>query len=147
MSVRALGDAFAQQLHRSELKLHGFTKRQRVFRRVRLDYVEAVDIQGSDWNSGVEPWVFYLNIHVYLLDVAIRDPSRMARYHASGRIDRLVPIAPRDFELTVANFNQLVLEIGPLINEASQKIPQLLPAVRARALQGLWSPLPVPDNW
>lgn len=147
MSLCALGDAFGSQLHQSELKPQGFTKRNRVFRRERVDYVEAIDIQGSSWNSSFEPWHFYIYVHVQLLDVALSNLSATARYHASGRIDGLVTNAPRGFELTAANLSQLVSEVGALVNEASQRIPQLLPAVRIRACQGLSSPLPVPDNW
>ncbi|WP_081984828.1 DUF4304 domain-containing protein [Sphingomonas sp. 35-24ZXX] len=147
MSLRALGDAFASQLQQSELKAQGFTKRNRVFRRERVGYVEAIDIQGSSWNSGVEPWHFYIYVHVHLPDVALSNLSAITRYHASGRIDGLVTNAPGGFELTAANFDQLVSDVGALVNEASQKIPQLIPAVRIRACEGLSSPLPVPDNW
>jgi hypothetical protein len=147
MSVKSLGDAFARELHRNILKPRGYTKVARVFQCERQGYIEYIQIQGSSWNSGEEPWEFYVNVSVLFPDIHHISFARGIKYHGSGRLDGLVSGAPPSFDLTATNLDQLVSEIGQFISEASQRLPELLPPVLRRASEGFFSPLPVPDTW
>ena len=99
MSARQLGDTLASQLYASTLKPLGFRKLRRTLYRERPGYIESFEIHGSSWNSGEEPWTFYLNVRVQFSGVApLPGSSRARTYHADGRIERIVPAAPSKFE-------------------------------------------------
>ena len=147
MSVIALGNAFASELHRSALKQRGFKKKARTFTCEHADYTEMLQIQGSDWNSGQVPWLFYINIRVRFNNLPSSFASRGAKYDADGRIERIVLLAPPRFELTNENLHQMVALIAKFSVEASARLPELLLPIRGRASQGLYSPIPLPETW
>lgn len=146
MTVRDLGTKFAAQLHSECFKAAGFTKRGATFSRAQSSHVELINIQGSSWNSGEEPWIFYINIRVHFPELPARTNANVA-YHAEGRLNRIVSGAPPQFELTRSNFGDLVAEIGSLSQAACAALPHHLALLRARASRGLFSPIPVPDGW
>ncbi|RTL22238.1 MAG: DUF4304 domain-containing protein [Burkholderiales bacterium] len=146
MTVRDLGTKFATQLHIECFKAEGFTKRGSTFSRDQGSHVELINIQGSDWNSGEEPWIFYINIRVRFPELTPQGSAKMA-HHAEGRLNRIVCGAPPQFELTRSNFGDLVVEVGSLCQAACAALPHHLALLRARACRGLFSPIPVPDGW
>lgn len=147
MPVKSLGDIFGTSLHRAILKARGYTKVGRTFRCERQDFTEMLMIQGSSWNSGVEPWEFYIDVLVAFPDIPLRPTIRGANYHAKGRIDAIVADAPPSFQLRANDLDRLVVEVGQLATEASIRLPELLRPIQARARQGLFSPIPLPDSW
>ncbi|WP_172205390.1 DUF4304 domain-containing protein [Niveibacterium sp. COAC-50] len=126
------------------MKAMGFKKQGRNFTRKSEGYTERVSVQGSSWNSGDEPWHFYINVAVAIDGVPLRETSK---FHADGRLERLAPSAPAAYDLTAANLESLAIEISGYVMEACCRIPDALHDVRTRALQGWYSPLPVPDTW
>lgn len=147
MSVRELGKAFASELHRAALKERGFRKSGNTFSIERNDYVEMLQIQGSSWNSGEEPWVFYINLAVCFKGIANSASARGIKYDADARIRSIVPDAPHQFELTAVELANMVASVAALSEEASRRLPPLLEPARARAARGLYTPLPLPDTW
>lgn len=147
MSVRALGTAFASELHRAALKARGFKKSGNTFCIERDGYAEILQIQGSSWNSGTEPWSFYVNVRVRFNGLPSSPVSQGLPYDADGRIERIVPEAPHRFDLTTQNFAETVTLLSTLIEKLSIQLPNLLEPVRKRATLGLVSPLPVPATW
>lgn len=149
MPVRNLGSDLASELHRSHLKSLGFRKERSTFARERADHVEVFDIQGSQWNSGGEPWRFYLNVGVHFPDVPLDVDSRgiWRGVHALGRIEAIVPGAPESFEVDSSSVQGVARKLADLIVAASERLPALLERPRSRAQKGLASPLPVPDTW
>jgi hypothetical protein len=143
MSMKPLGNVFAGELHRRVLKPRGFAKAARTFTRKHADYIEVIQIQGSNWNSDDEVWSFYVNILASFHDIPFRDFSVGPRYHASGRLHEIVPEAPSAFDLTALNMNDLVVEIGHFSAEAGERLPKLLIPVRERANSGLLSFIPL----
>lgn len=146
MSVPKLGDQFCSYLHVRHMKALGFKKRGRSYCRDREGYTECVSIQGSSWNSGEEPWHFYVNISVAFVDVPFKPDSGL-KYHADGRLERLALTAPPAYDLMANNFEQLADELVVNIKHACEVIPKALSAIRTRALEGFYSPLPVPESW
>lgn len=147
MSVRELGKAFASELHRAALKERGFRKSGNTFTIERNDYVEMLQIQGSSWNSGDEPWVFYVNLAVRFKGIPNSASSRGVSYDADARIGRIVSDAPDQFELTAVGLANLVASVAAFSEEASRRLPPLLEPARARAARGQCTPLPLPDTW
>ena len=145
MSAISLGNAFAAGLHREVLKPRGFVKAARTFTRTHDHFVEAIQIQGSSWNSGIEPWSFYINVLVSFPDIPYTKFCVGPRYHGWSRLNMIVLEAPPVFELTASNMNDLIFEIGQLIADASKRLPSLLAPVRERASSGLLSFLPMLD--
>jgi len=146
MTVRALGTRFASSLHAERFKRLGFKKTGSTCSRARDGYVESINIQGSDWNSGDEPWLFYVNIRVQCLGLPDL-PNAQRRYHADGRLSSIVAESPGRFELTSSNLGELVTEVGGLCEAACEALPALLAPIRARAERGLYSFIPLPDTW
>ena len=70
-----------------------------------------------------------------------------SKFHAEGRLERLVPSAAPAFDLTEHNLESLAYEISEYIKVACSRIPDTLYNIKPRALQGLHSPLPVPQSW
>jgi hypothetical protein len=153
MSVKKLGDAFASDLHAQFLKPLGFRKSARYFSRQCDGYgqcdgnVEAYQPEGSGWNAGEEPWLFHLTVRVRFDDVPPVDAAHPLAYHAAGRIERLIPSAPRTFELRSENRVALLSTVRDIIVMASDALAPRLPAARARAGLRRFSPLPVPESW
>ncbi|MDR7376068.1 hypothetical protein J2X19_000726 [Rhodoferax ferrireducens] len=147
MTVHALGKALASDLHRVALKGRGFKKSGNTFSREHEDYVEMLQIRGSDWNSGAEPWMFYVNVSVRFTNLTNSFASQGSKYDADGRIDRIVLEAPGRFELTRQNLNEVTSMLASLSEKASHLLPGLLVPVRERASHGLYSPIPVPATW
>jgi len=146
MSVLKLGDQFCSFLHVRHMKALGFKKRGRSYCRDRDGYTECISIQGSSWNSGEEPWHFYVNVSVTLDDIPFKPDSGL-KYHADGRLERLVLTAPSAYDLMSNNFEQLADELAGYIKHACEAIPMALGKIRARAKEGFYSPLPVPESW
>ena len=147
MSVRSLGTTFASRLHREYLQPLSFKKPGNTFSRVKPGYLEMFNLQGSDWNSGQEPWLFYVNVRVSFTDLAADSlPAHLTKYQADGRLNRIVE-APPSFELTAANVEELLHDVAKLIVQASNCLPGLLPPIRARAACGLFSAIPHPSTW
>jgi hypothetical protein len=147
MSVKKLGDELCSLLHRTQLKSNGFKKNGRTYFRDQGEYVEHFNIQGSSWNSGEEPWHFYINVMVALKDIQPKVDGSQFKYHGDGRLESIILTAPGAYDLTRANLEATSVEIAAQILAASEAIPQLLGPVRARATRGLLSPLPVPATW
>lgn len=147
MSVRTLGKTLASELHRAALKPRGFKKSGNTFTLERDDYVEMLQIQGSNWNSGAEPWTFYVNVLVRFKNLANSYASTGYEYDADGRIDKIVPDAPPRFEVTEQNLAELAMVLAGLSAQASLLLPELLGPVRERASRGFYSPIPVPASW
>jgi len=147
MSVKRLGDAFASDLHAQFLKALGFRKSARYFSRQCDGYVEAYQLEGSEWNAGEEPWLFHLTVRVRFDDVPPFDAAHPLAYHAAGRIERLIPSAPRTFELRSENRAALLSTVRDIVVMASDALPPHLPAARARARLRQLSPLPIPESW
>ena len=147
MSVKVLGDSFTSELHRIAMKPRGFKKAGRIFTYERDDYIEQLQIQGSHWNSGDEPWMFYINIRVRFKGLPNSFASKGTHYDADGRLEGLIPEAPPRFDLTAATLNRTVAEVAQFAAEASLRLPDVLPPIRKRASRGLFSPLPLPDTW
>ena len=122
----------------------GFKKQGRNYLRNSFSYIECVSIQGSSWNSGYEPWHFYVNVSVALNDIPLREKSK---FHAGGRLEALVPEAAYAFDLTERNLESLAREISDYIKIGCSRIPDTLDNIMPRALLGLYSPLPVPQSW
>lgn len=135
MSVSALGKQLGTCLHQEFLRKSGFRKSGATLYRDCEGYRELYTIQGSSWNSGEEPWEFYLNVGVQLpgVEFAGSKPPTLSSRHAEGRSASCVEV--------------VVTELAALIADCSAALPMLLPPVRARAAAGLWSPLPVPTTW
>jgi hypothetical protein len=146
MSVRTLGDQLCADLHTRYLRNLGFRKHGRTFIRERDGYSEGISIQGSSWNSGGEPWEFYVNVAITLSDVPLNFGPK-CRYHAVGRLGRLVEGAPPAFDLSRGNVATVADQLAEYISRACDAIPRTLDAVRVRAKRGLYSPLPVPATW
>lgn len=146
MSARALGRALASELHRAALKRRGFKKFRNTFSREHDEYVEMLRLQGSGWNSGAAPWMFYVNISVRFKNLPGSLASQGSKYDADGRIERIVQEAPARFELTGQNFNEVVALLASLSEKASALLPELLVPVRERASRGLYSSIPVPGT-
>lgn len=147
MSVRTLGNRFASELHATSLKARGYKKSGGTFTCERDDYVEMIQIQGSDWNSGEEPWLFYINVRVRFNNLPNSFASRGSKYDADGRLERIVVDAPSRFELTSENISDMVSYVADLTAQASAKLPELLVAIHGRASQGLFSPIPLANSW
>ncbi len=148
MSVAALGREFASDLHRRLLKPAGFRKNGATFFRHRQSYIEMYNIQGSSWNSGVEPWLFYLNVGVQLEGVPIPGGSTaMLATHADGRNNSILPDTPSSFDLYAPSMPALSQQIFEIIERCSETLPTLLGPVLSRAQAGYRSPLPVPSTW
>jgi hypothetical protein len=147
MSVKKLGDELCSLLHRTQLKSNGFKKNGRTYFRDRGDFVEHFNIQGSSWNSGEEPWHFYVNVMVALKDIVLTFDGAPSKYHASGRLEFIISTAPGVYDLTRSNLEAIAVEIAADILAASEAIPRFLRPVRARAARGYCSPLPVPETW
>ena len=149
MTARALGAALATELHRSHLRPAGFRKKGATFSRPRQGYIELFNIQGSDWNSGEEPWRFYLNARVCFSDLGPLNGGKLTAqyFHAEGRSNRLLPGTPPHFDVSQQTVEQVARELATLILRMSEALPALLKPVRSRALAGLYSPLPLPDTW
>jgi hypothetical protein len=148
MSERKVGDALAAHLQVSVLKALGFRKSGHSFWRERIGYIELFAIQGSSWNSGAEPWLFYLNVRVRFSEIVpLRGTTGASAYHADGRIEGIVSSAPTRFEVSSNNVAQVASDLGSLIVLASEALPSLLPVAKMRAERGLFSPLPVPRSW
>jgi hypothetical protein len=146
MSVRTLGDQLRADLYTRHLKNLGFMKRGKTFVRERIGYSEGISIQGSSWNSGEEPWHFYVNVAITLSDVPL-NVEQKCRYHADGRLERLVNGAPPAFDLSAGNVATVADRLAEYISRACDAIPSTLDAVRVRAKRGLISPLPIPTTW
>jgi len=72
MSVSSLGNTFVAGLHREVLKPRGFLKKARTFTRAHDDFIDAVQVEGINWNSGAEPWSFYVNVFVSFPEIPYR---------------------------------------------------------------------------
>jgi hypothetical protein len=147
VSVASLGHAFASDLHRGSMKPRGFRKSGHTFSRTLPGFVEMLQIQGSTWNSGQEPWHFYLNVMVRFPNVNVPWATGTSAAHADGRLESIVPNAPAAFDLTQSNYQELLTLVAHLSEVASSVLPELLPPAHERALRGLYSPLPVPTSW
>jgi hypothetical protein len=148
MTVRSLGTALASKLHAEHLKVLGFKKSGATFSRARNGYVESLNLQGSSWNSGEEPWLFYVNIRVLFTDLPdVTEKVRNMKYHAEGRLESIVPESPSRFELTAANLGEIVGQVSVLSQSASARLPGLLAPLRSRASRGLYAPIPLPAAW
>jgi len=146
VSGRKLADQFCSHLHVAHMKARGFKKNGRNFDLACNGYGIRISIQGSTWNSGDEPWHFYVNLSIRLNDVPPVTDENIV-FQASGRLEGLVPSAPEAFDLAASHLESLVRELVMYIDEAIVAVPDKLPPVRARALKGFWSPFPVPDTW
>jgi hypothetical protein len=124
------------------MKARGFKKCGRTFSCERTGYIEMLGIQGSSWNSGDEPWIFYVNVDVRFTDLPLESAAAGAKYHASGRLERIVGAAPPQYELTRDNLSQTVALVARLAEASSDRLPELLPVVRDRACRGFYSCIP-----
>lgn len=147
MSVRKLGDEFCSLLHRTQLKAKGFKKNGRIYLRDQGAYVEYFGIQGSSWNSGEEPWQFYINVMIKFKNTALAIGGAEYKYHAEGRLESIHSQAPYAYDLHASNRDALTLPVAAYILAASDAIPPLLEPVKSRVARGLYSVLPVPDSW
>jgi hypothetical protein len=93
-----------------------------------------LQVQGSDWNSGAEPWLFYVNMRVRFIDLPAETTRADAKYHADGRIERIVADAPPRYDLTSDNFTETVALVASFAEMAGNRLPELLPVIRERAL-------------
>ena len=149
MSVAALGKQLASSLHQQYLKPRGFRKVGATFIRERTGYFEMYSIQGSSWNSGGEPWEFYLNVGVQLVGVPMHDgtPATRTSRHAEGRSSSILPDTPQRLEVAGSSVALASAQVADIIERCSHILPELLAPVRARAQAGFWSALPVPGSW
>jgi hypothetical protein len=138
VSVAHLGRRLASELHARHLRPKGFRKHGGTFARQRKGYVELFGIQGSSFQSGVEPWICYLNVNVRFDDVPRPPAARRTphAWHASSRIDQLVPGAPGSYEITSANLSEVADDLGRYIEAASAALPSLLPEALELARAG-----------
>jgi hypothetical protein len=148
MTVRAIGDSLASELH-EHLKPLGFLKRGSTFSRVRSGYAELFRIEGGRWNSGEEPWVFYVDIAARLDGIATNSNAKglWREAHAVGRVSDLVGSAPPEFSVTSTTVGPIAEELALIIGQASAALPSFLIGVRPRAEKGLITPLPLPAMW
>lgn len=112
-------------------------------------YVLHFQIEGSSWNSGATPWEFYVNVGVCLMDIPLNPKNKglWAHAHAVGRLEGIVETAPPIFRVGLHDAGAVATELAALAVLAVDAIPPLIAPIRQRALDGLWSPLPVPDIW
>jgi hypothetical protein len=148
MTVRAICKNLAGELHQ-HLKPAGFSKRGATFSRKRDGYVELFHIEGSRWNSGEWPWVFYVEIAARLDGVPIDESAKglWREAHAVGHASDLVTSAPSEFSVTEHSVNSIAEQVARLICQASTALPDFLAGIRPRAEKGLISPLPLPASW
>jgi hypothetical protein len=141
MSVSKLGDELGSLLHREFLKPMGFKKRGRSFFVLREEFEECYNIQGCSWNSGEEPWEFYLNVNVRFLDIPTIPGLK---YHASGRSNGLLPGSPPSFEILKGSVSTVAAEVHDVVKSISERLSWELCDAHRRARQGIWAPLPAP---
>lgn len=148
MSVRELGQEVVALVW-AKLKPLGFKRKAATFFRDGPDVGERYAIDGSRWNSGVEPWVFSVSVGVFFLDVpALANAKGLWRHaHAIGSTDTVVPGTEPDFRVSRADVEAVAARVVQVILLASEALPPLWAQAYPRALQGLISPLPVPQSW
>lgn len=149
MSVAHLGSRLTAELHQKYLKARGFRKHGATFVREKENYLELYNVQGSPWNSGTEPWQFYLNVGARFADLAPIQGAKLtpAYAHAEGRSDSILPGTPPTFELTERSISEVAAQLEQIISAVSEALPSIIPAARTRAALGFYSPLPVPKSW
>ena len=149
MTVAFLGNQVASELHRKFLKPQGFRKYGATFVREREGFIETYNIQGSPWNSGAEPWEFYVNVGVRFPDIApLRGVKLTPTYvHASGRSNSILPGTPLSFKVTEDSVSQVAESLWRIIVQMSENLPSIIQVAYRRARSGYYSFLPVPDTW
>ncbi|MCW9058477.1 MAG: DUF4304 domain-containing protein [Gammaproteobacteria bacterium] len=146
--MNALVSKFFTELHKTAMKPMGFRKERHRFSRPQDGYVEIVDFQGSSWNQAEGPWLFYINIAVGFEGIEAKGQKLWFNVaHAMGRIEGLVPGSNTQYSLSESSFSELLKRIPILVETASKALPSFLPRAEQRAMAGLLSPLPVPENW
>lgn len=148
MSVRNLGVEVLKHSY-AKLKLLGFSKNGAMFSRERDAYVERYLLEGSHWNSGEEPWFFTVNVGVFFPEIpAFEGAKGIWRHcHAVGSAVHLLANDVRDFEVCANTVEEVANSVVETICASSMVLPTLLAAAKPRAVQGLISPLPVPQTW
>jgi hypothetical protein len=132
-------------LHANHLKARGFRRTSGTFSRSSGSFIESFNLQGSPWNSGEEPWEFYLNVLVTIPNVPpIPGATKGYNFHASGRSNSILAETPPRFEVTAKTVPIVVDELALIIHRISEILPSLVPPVIPRAKSGLNTPLPAP---
>lgn len=142
--MQQLLKTFISDLHSTYFKPNGFKKERQRFRRNIDKVTQEIEFQSSSWNSSGEPITFYVNISVWFDDI---QPKSGEPLKGSGRIEGLVPAAPPHFDLTPKNYKKLLRDLYAIIPQALSVLPEHYEDVRTRAKKGLYTPIPLPDNW
>ena len=148
MSVRELGQAVVARVW-VHLKPLGFKRRSAMFLRDGPQLGERYAIHGSPWNSGSEPWDFSVSVGLFFPDLAPFPTAKgFWKYcHAVGDAVHITSECPERFQVSAGDVDLVSSQVIEAILSASDALPNLAPAVRERARQGLISPLPVPETW
>ena len=152
MSVRQLGVELAGRVY-ALLSEDGFRKRGMSIWRERETIVETHKITGSRWNSGNEPWKFYLEVSMRIADLALptkldgqalsTTPLVRSWGHSAGRYNCVNPEGPLQFEVTSNSLDRVAHETATRIREVSSAFIQVEAFVRREASVGNYCPLRV----
>lgn len=150
MSAKHLGDELLVGVLAS-LGCLGFKKSARTLVRQAGAFEERYRLQGSHWNSGVEPYKFYLGISMRLTNVPLPtlqegsklpDRPEVRRWaHSSGRQRCVDSNAPLWLEVTNGRLNETVNDLVERITLAGNVLQRCEQIVRQAALQGEYIPL------
>ncbi|NEX63136.1 hypothetical protein [Noviherbaspirillum galbum] len=150
MSVKYLGNELWEGVA-ARLQRHGYKKKGAVLVRQSGTLEERFHIEGSRWNSGVEPYLFRLGISMRLIDlslpvriegVLLTDHTEVKKWgHSSGRQRCVDPDAPEWFAVTKEGLDQMIMSLTEQITRVSDVLRECEPIVREVAIQGEYIPL------
>ena len=124
-------EEFLSRLHREYLKPRGYRKSRHTFSRDCGMYTERFQLQGSAWNDASGPWRFYISVGVEFHDVPAREPARdFPGTHCWTRIERLVPSAPREYDLLLDAQDALVVAVSGYVKAASERLASGIQGIR-----------------
>jgi hypothetical protein len=123
---------FLSRLHREYLKPRGYKKSRHTFSRDCGAFTERFQLQGSAWNEASGPWRFYVNVGVEFHGVPPRKPARgFPGTHCWTRIENLVPGAPVEYDLPLADQDAFAAAVSGYVKAASERLASGIGGVRS----------------
>ncbi len=127
----------------------GFKRKGSSFTKTSDGWIEHYVIKGNRWNSGELPWLFYVDVGLEIIGMPKKAGAKdlWKHCHAVGSMSALCETLPRDFEASPDTVPLAGINTAEAIKRLSESLVGHIESVRARAAQGLLSPLPVPSTW
>ncbi len=122
---------FFSSLQWEHLKARGYKKVRHTFSRDMDGYTERIKFQGSSWNDSHSPWRFYINFGVEFPDLPPRTSCRdFPAAHCWTRIERIVPDAPKQYDLPDTDTAEFVTALAGYLDCASRQVARQIRRIR-----------------